>query len=130
MFFSNRVSQISFAARRRFRQHGFGIRIEKRSARIHDPGLQQHFRILDRRLPNQSVSVAFDPLDDMDAPTMKIASNLVHPTDVVYADGVNHQRISLPVADGLSVPGVVQVVRGGMLSPIGKDLAIGCLRGN
>src|SRR5580693_5318605 len=105
MFFGDHVSEISLAARQRFRQDRLGIRIEENYARSRRPRFEQYIRILNGRRPSESVSVTVKAFDDVHVFAVEIATELVKPTGAVETDGVDNHRVSFPVANRFSVPG-------------------------
>src|SRR5215475_14669883 len=66
------------------------------------PDLRVRLRIIDRRFILQRVVVRTrDPLDQMKSIGMR-QPEACHPELLVEADGVDHQRIAVPMADGVS----------------------------
>src|ERR1700680_3344403 len=77
-------------------------------------------RIIDRDLIDQRAEVLAGPaFDGMKLFGVRVPSK-IEPEFVVVPDGIDHQRISVPAADRVSVPGWVRVLL--MLAPIEEDL--------
>src|SRR5262245_22211569 len=76
------------------------------------PDLRVRLRIIDRRFILQRVVVwTRDPLDQMESIGMR-QPEARHPELFVEAHSVDHQRIAVPMADGVSQEAWVQLIGG------------------
>src|SRR5215475_2424622 len=71
-------------------------------ARLHNPGLDEHLRILDRHLVPEFIAHTREFLDGMHAAGVEEAASS-KPRRVDEVDGVDDERIPFPVADTLPI---------------------------
>src|SRR5437588_2246287 len=121
VFFGDGVSQISFAAWQRFRQHGVGLGIKQRHPRSRGPGFQQYVRIVHRRRPGERIPVAVEAFDHVHVLTVEVAPDLIKPGAAIESPGVHHQSVPLPVSDPFSGVSPVQILQRGVLAAIRRN---------
>src|ERR1700730_7804383 len=77
-----------------------------------------------------SSTVAVQAFDHMHIFAVEIAANLVKPGVAVESPGVHHQGISIPMRDGLSRVGSVEVLQWSVLAPVNRNHPIHRLGGD
>src|SRR5262245_48460743 len=126
--FRHHVLQVAFFARQILRHERVGPRVEDARDRIHGPGLEQHVRVLNRRDPAQRVALAREALGDLELEAVEVA-RLVQPALVRKANGLDHQRVALPMADRIALPGLLGDARLVVRPAVGRHDAEGVLPG-
>src|SRR5215469_14227767 len=88
------------------------------------PWLCQHMRRVDLHVEVQDIRRReMDPLDNLHVAIVRHAHRLVYREHGLWfdIDGLDDERIPLPMADGMAVEGQLRLVRIGMAAPVGVN---------
>src|SRR4051812_10667556 len=94
--FEGRLAIASFTNQARVR-----ARAAAEYARRKDQRFRQHVRVLERQVVEDGIALAPELLDDVHLVGMKVAA-APNPGRVHEADGVEHERLALPVPHGIA----------------------------